>query len=191
MYYKQIIEKIGKNPCDVFFKYTGIEPTRKSYYLYEIHRMHLDWWQSHVWVFNSLYDFIDFLPYIFFNDIAIKYENDDFDDRYGCINYLKEYKRYSRLMKENLDEKRCEQFVKRFKATKDLEVIEFGKLFDLINVSQEEYNKCQKDIHNLTQLKKVGLSQGKYEILHNFHKVSDERPALNEKAFLQMLKDWD
>ncbi len=49
--------------------------------------MHHYFYESHVWVFRSIEEFVQFLPVIVFSDIAINCENEDFIVEYSELDY--------------------------------------------------------------------------------------------------------
>ncbi len=189
MDYKEVIQKIGNHPNDVMQAAFDREANTNSYYLYEIHRMHHQDYESYVWLFNSIEEFVLFLPAIVFNDIAVNCDNHDFEEEFGDIDYTEKYKLYTSLMNNKWDEAQCAKFVLDYLGSDELELIEFGKVADLLNISDSEFEKCKDSYSTIEEIEKHGLTQGKYKILNKFYNQSKTRPSLNQTDFFEMLEN--
>lgn len=185
-----LIEILPEHPCDVMQNGFGKKAFSESFYLYEIHNMHHNWYENNVWIFNSINEFVQFLPAIVFNDIAVNCE-EGFEDEHVDYDYSEDYNFYKSLVSQKWDELKCKEFISEHSKFGGLELIEFGRVSDLLECTQQEYNKCKDSIYSLDELEELELSQGRYKIFHAFHSVSENRPSLNEKAFIQMIEDWD
>lgn len=189
MNYKELIRELGEDPTDLFISGQSKEATKDSFFLYEIRHMHSDFWESYVWIFDTINEFVNFLPAIIFSEFVIHSEDYDFEEEYGKIDCTSNYEYYQTILKDKWDEARCKKFIDEFQA-EGVEFIEFGRVSELLSVSQEEFDLCKGTIDDINILEELGITQGRYKILNNFHYLSNERPELNENGFLSMLNNW-
>ena len=190
MNYKSLITQLTNHPYDVMQNGFGKRATESCFYLYEVHQMHHDFYESHLWIFNGIEEFIEFLPVIVFSDIAINCENEEFIEEYGELDYTDRFNYYKSLLARNWNEVECKKFIDEHKGTGEMEFIEFGKVSDLLNILQEQFDKCEKYHSTLDELENNGLTEGVYKIMHKFHGISNVVPAENKESFLSMLGDW-
>ena len=187
----ELIELLPKHPTKVYQDGFGTQATENGFYLYEIHKMHHDFYESHVWIFKSIEEFVNFLPAIVFNDIAVHWEDDEFDWDTDNYDYSNDYDFYKSLINQQWDFQQCIDFINNHNKFGELELIEFGKISDLVDVSQVEYDKCEEIYLFLDELENLGLTQGRYQIFHKFHAFSDSIPSKNKAVFMEMLEHWD
>jgi hypothetical protein len=190
MNYEELIIRLPKHPYDVMQNSFGKTATVNCFYLYENHQMHHDFYESHVWIFNGIEEFVEFLPVIVFSDIAINCENEDFIEEYGELDYTDRFNYYKSLLARDWNDIECKKFIDEHKGTSEMQFIEFGKVSDLINISQEHFDKCQNVYNSIDELTENGLSEGTYKIIHKFQSISNLIPAENKESFLSMLEDW-
>ncbi len=188
MNYEELIKRLPKHPNDAMQNSFGKTANESCFYLYEIHQMHHDFYESHVCIFNSIQEFIEFLPVIVFTDIAINCENEDFIEEYGELDYADRFKYYESLLAKEWNAQECKKFIADYKGTGEMEFIEFGEVSDLLNISQEQFYKCEKYHSTLDEIENNGLTEGIYKIMHKFHSISNVLPAENQEAFLKMLE---
>ena len=187
MDYDELIEKLGKEPGRWLFDGYGT-PREEGYYLYQIHLMHGDYWENGVYFFNTINEFVDFLPGIVFSNLAVDSMGDDFWEENH--DFSEDWNRFQELKSGDWDEERCVKFIKEYGANNYIEFIEFGKISDLLSVTQEEYDKCYDSIDSTDELEEEGLTEGRYKIFTKFHEESDDRPGLDKEGFLEMLSNW-
>ena len=187
MDYDELIEKLGKEPGIWLFDGYGT-PREEGYYLYQIHLMHGDYWENGVYFFNTINEFVDFLPGIVFSNLAVDSMGDDFWEENH--DFSEDWNRFQELKSGDWDEERCVKFIKEYGANNYIEFIEFGKISDLLSVTQEEYDKCYDSIDSTDELEEEGLTEGRYKIFTKFHEESDDRPGLDKEGFLEMLSNW-
>jgi hypothetical protein len=186
----QLIERLPEHPCDLMQNVFGREVSAESFYLYGIYNMHYNFYNSHVFIFNSINEFVEFLPAIIFNDIAINWD-DDYEENNEEISYSEDYKLLENLRNQNWDELKCKKFIKEHCKFDDLELIEFGKLSDFMEVTTEEFNKSKELFFSLDKLDEIGITQCRYQLLHKFSSISQVLPSQNKKAFFKMIEEWD
>lgn len=155
--------------------------TPNSFYLYELHLMSFNSWDAHVWIFDTTQQFRDFIPALLFRDLlylddAAKFKGMDFSQRYEELLYLQN---------TIWDLNRCKEFIANYKS-KDLELLEFDSISELINISNEHYEICKQTLY-IDPKVEFGISQAKYKILHKFALRSDIKPAFNQDTFLEFI----
>lgn len=186
----ELLKHLPAHPTDILEGNLGKQATENSLFLYEIHNTSFDFYESHIWVFDSIDDFINFLPAIVFNDIAVNWETYSEDEASNNYDYTNDYTFFKKLKKQQWNLQQGVDFVEKQPKFGNLELIEFGKLSDLIKVSQQEYDKCKNLYLTLDELTKVGLTQARYKIFEQFHKCSKDLPSKNSHEFLEMITNW-
>jgi hypothetical protein len=189
---EQLLEKLTIDPMDTFDEAINLNiATENSYYLYEIHQMGPFSWENHVWIFNDLTYFKDFLPIIIFNDLVINEDRTEFDD----VDWSEDYELYHSLQSKKWDLLNVQDFLKKHGVCSQMKFIELGKVSDLLEVSDEEYEKCKESYSSLEELEKIEVSEGRYKILHAFHVAQvmeySKAPSYNPSMFLEMLNCWE
>lgn len=181
----ELLALLPKHPVDVFEKYLPPgKVTENGYYLYEIHDMGHQFYEGHVWVFDSIDAFVDYIPAIVFRDVVVHCED---EERFEDVDFAEDYAFYETLVNQTWDFQQCIQFVEDHQSIGGLELIEFGKISDLVNVSREEYDKCKGFIGSIDEMEVLGLTQGRYQIFHKFHELSGSIPSQDKAAFLEFL----
>lgn len=164
------------------------DANENSYYLYELHNYHHDTWGAHLWIFNSIEEFKEFVPALIFFDIT--YYNDNLSEeeieKFDLSENYKEYLKYKDL---DFNENLCIDFVKNFDSTNQLELIEFGKISSLFEVNAETFDKCKNALLSEELLLQTKLTQAQCQILIQFSKVSTTAPKFNKEVFLDFLSN--
>lgn len=191
MNYEELLEKLVKHPNDAMQNAFGRKVSANSYFLYEIHNMHHDFYESHIWIFNSIDEFVEFLIAIIFSDIALNCENEDFFQEFGELDYSERFSCYESLSKKDWNFNECKKFIAEYEGISELELIEFGKVSDLLDISQEDFDKCNNIYSTLKEIELQGLTQATYKIMNKFHTISDAKPSINQPLFFEMLENWE
>lgn len=183
---EEIIKLFGE-PEDTWNNCLGKTATENSYYLYELHEMY-NFWKNHVWIFNDLHEFYEFAYSITMVDYINREENEDYDmddntEQIALYNYILKLKNTEWTIEA------CENFISTFKHT-SFELVQFGKVSDLINISDTEYEKCKEFYHTKEELEKVELSEGFYKIISGYIDQFDKKPKESKEDFLTFLSNW-
>ncbi len=191
MNYEELIKKLPKHPFDAMQNGFGKTVTDNSFYLYEIHQLHHDFYESHVWILNNIEEFNEFLIFIVFSDIAFNCENEDFIADYGELDYSARFKHYQSLLTRDWNFVECKNFIAQYKGDSEIEFIEFGKISDLLDFTQADFEKCRNHYATIDEIENQGLTHANYRIMNKFHDISILNPASNQKLFLEMLENWE
>lgn len=162
------------------------EVKESSYYLYELHET-FNFWESQVWIFNDLQEFHDFAySHVMFDYINRwedeEYEDDD-SDQSELYDYLLKLKNTIWTITE------CENFVKTFDHC-TFEMVQFGKVSDLIAISGEDFKKCKQLYLTKEELENVNLKEGVYQIISKYIKQHDKKSKESKETFLTFLSNW-
>lgn len=186
----QLIERLPEHPLDLMQNALGRKVSLDCYYLYGIIRFHNDLYNSYVFTFNSISEFVEFLPAIVFNDVAINWD-EDYEDNYVESNFSDDYEFLENLTNQNWDELKCKKFISEHSKFDDLELIEFGRISDFMEATSEEFIKSKEHYVSLDELEKIGITQCRYQVLHKFSSISQAPPSQNRDEFIKMIEDWD
>lgn len=186
----QLIERLPEHPLVIMQNALDRKVSTESYYLYGIVRFHNDIYQSYVFTFNSITEFVEFLPALVFNDVAINWD-EDYEVNNVESNYSDDYELLENLTNQNWDELKCKEFISEHSMFDDLELIEFGRISNFIEATSEEFLKSKELYVSLDELERIGISQCRYQVLHKFSSISQVPPSQNRDEFLKMIEDWD
>lgn len=186
----QLIERLPEHPLVLMQNALGRKVSIDSYYLYGIIRLHHDLYKNYVFTFNSIIEFVEFLPAIVFNDVAINWD-DEYEVNYADSDFSDDFKLLENLTNQNWDEITCKDFIYKHNKFEDLELIEFGRISDFMEATPEEFIKSKELYLSLDELEKIGITQCRYQLLHKFSSISQVPPCLNRDEFLKMIEDWD
>jgi hypothetical protein len=195
MNYKELTEKHCREPAQIFEDFYGYaSASPDAFFLYEIHLMGYNFWESSVWIFESIAEFKQFLPVLLFSWEASHSQDHDFEETVAELNYEEQYTLYIKALSEDWQSPEdCNRFLKELAGTgssAETIGIEFGAVSDLLNVSAEEFDKCKEDLFSEEDLEKAGLSQGRYKIFNRYWESYEMHPSENEEQFLEMLDGW-
>jgi len=196
MNYQDLTEKLGREPAQIFEDFYGhASASPDAFFLYEIHLMGFDFWESNVWIFESIAEFKQFLPVLLFSWETSHSQDHDFESRVSEFTYEEGYALYQQALNEEWHSPEdCNRFLNEL-ANKGISAeivgIEFGAVSDLLNVSDEEFDKCKEDLFSEEDLEKAGLTQGRYKIFNRYWESHEEHPSENEEQFLEMLDGWE
>jgi hypothetical protein len=197
MNYSELIDRLGQHPQDVYQDFRRVKATKTSLFLYEQHYMHFDYWEDQVWIFPDIKEFQKFLPVLIFSYETVHLQDEDFEENCEERDYQDAWDLYEKSSKENwkdaADGKRFLAELAKTGIAKDAEIngIEFGNVTELLNVSEDEFEKCKEYMSMEKELEEAGLSEGRYRIFNKYWEKFSEHPAENEKQFLEMLSDWE
>jgi hypothetical protein len=186
----QLIERLPEHPLVLMQNALGRKLSLDYYYLYGIIRFHNDLYKSYVFTFNSITEFVEFLPAIVFNDVAINWDK-NYEVNFVESNFSDDYELWENLNNQNWDELKCTEFIREHSKFDDLELIEFGRISDFMEATSEEFIKSKELYVSLDVLKKIGITQCRYQVLHKFSSISQVPPSQNSDVFLEMIEDWD
>lgn len=186
----QLLERFPEHPIDLLQNALGRKVSIESYYIYGTIRVHNDSYSSYFFIFNSINEFVEFLPAIIFNDIALNWDV-DYEDNLDDYNYSDDYKLLENLTNQSWDEIKCKKFINRHSKFDDLELIEFGRIADFMEATTDEFNKSKELYVTLDELDKIGITQCRYQVLHKFNSISQKPPSQNKNAFFKMIEDWE
>lgn len=186
----QLIERLPEHPLVLLQNALGRKVSVDYYYLYGIIRFHTDFYKSYVFTFNSITEFVAFLPAIVFNDVAINWDGDYAVNNVES-NFSDDFELLENLTNQNWDELKCKEFISEKSKFDDLELIEFGRISDFMDVRSEEFIKSKEHYVSLDELEKIGITQCRYQVLHKFSSISHALPSQNRDEFLKMIEDWD
>ena len=180
----EIFEKHG-DPTIVWESAMNENATPDSFYLYELHEMSFNLWEDKVWIFNSPNEFRDFtyalelFDYVYFEDWDDLSDEDD----------------YSALHQRLLERKNqewtfddCKRYVAQFPIG-SIELVNFGRVSDLLAFSEEDYEKCKNVYLTTDRLENEHLNQAEYKIMYYFSKESPVAPGKATKQFLKFLSN--
>ncbi len=197
MTYKELIEKLGQHPQDVYLDFPKVKATKTSFFLYEQHYMHFDYWEDQVWIFSDIKEFQKFLPVLIFSYETVHLQDEDFEENCEEIDYQDALNLYEKASKENWkDAADGKRFLAELAETEigsraEINGVEFGTLSELLSVSDEEFEKCKIFFSTEKELKEAGLSEGRNRIFNKYWEEFAEHPSDNEEQFLEMLSDWE
>jgi hypothetical protein len=186
----QLIERLPEHPLVLMQNALGRKVSVDYYYLYGIIRFHNDLFKSYVFTFNSITEFVEFLPAIVFNDVAINWDG-DYEVNFVESNFSDDYELLENLTNQNWDELKCKEFISEKNKFDDLELIEFGRISDFMEATSEELIKSKELYESLDELERIGITQCRYQVLHKFSSISQVPPSQNRDEFLKMIEDWD
>jgi hypothetical protein len=183
---EEIIEELGEPEWNTAqFK----DAKENSYYLYELYET-FNFWESKVWIFNDLQKFYDFAySHVLFDYINRwedeAYEDDD-SDQSELYDYLLKLKNTIWTVTE------CENFVKTFDHC-TFEMVQFGKVSDLIAISDEDFDKCKDYYSTKEELENINIKEGVYQIISKYitrNYKNPKKPKVSKEAFLAFLSNW-
>jgi hypothetical protein len=99
----QLIKRLPEHPLVLMQNALGRKVSVDYYYLYGIIRIHNDLYNSYVFTFNSISEFVEFLPAIVFNDVAINWDG-DYEVNFVESNFSDDYELLGNLTNQNWDE---------------------------------------------------------------------------------------
>ena len=185
----QLIERLPEHPLVLMQNALGRKVSLDCYYLYGIIRFDNDLYKSYVFTFNSITEFVEFLPAIVFNDVAINWDK-NYEVNFVESNFSDDYELLENLTNQNWDELKCKEFISEYSKFEDLELIEFGRISDFMEVTSEEFIKAKEYYVSLDELEKISITQCCYQVLHQFSSISQAPPSQNRDEFLKMIEDW-
>ena len=180
---EEIIEEFGEPEWN---NSRNKEVTENSYYLYELHEM-FNSWESQVWIFNDLQKFYDFAYTHVMFDYINRWEDEEYDDDDSDQSELNEY--LLKLKNTIWTVTECENFVKTFDHC-TFEMVQFGKVIDLITISDEDFEKCKEYYSTKDELENVNLKEGNYQIISQYIDRHKKKPKESVAEFLTFLNDW-
>ena len=145
-------------------------------------------WESKVWFFSDLNHFFDF---------AYSHEMFDYIGRGECEEYDFEddteqseiYQNLLALKNTIWTSETCEKFIKKFDHS-SFELVQFGKVIDLINISDENFEKCKELYLTKDQLENVALKEGSYQIISEYIRRQNKKPRDSKEEFIDFLNNW-
>jgi hypothetical protein len=185
----QLIERLPKHPLVLMQNALGRKVYIDNYYLYGIIRFDNDFYKSYVFTFNYITEFVEFLPAIIFNDVAINWD-ENYEVNSVESNFSDDYELLGNLTNQNWDELKCKEFISEKSKFDDLELIEFGRISDFMEATSEEFIKSKELYESLDELERIGITQCRYQVLHKFSSISQAPPSQNSDVFLEMIEDW-
>jgi hypothetical protein len=181
---EEIIEELGE-PIIAWDNAQDKEATENSFYLYELHEM-FNFWESQVWIFNDLQEFYDFA----YSRVLFDYINRGEDEAYDFDSDQRElYEHLLKLKNTIWTIAECENFVKTFNHS-SLALVQFGKVSDLITISDEDFEKCKQLSRTKEELENDNLKEGCYKIISEYINRHHKKPKESEEAFLTFLNNW-
>jgi hypothetical protein len=175
------------DPTEVWVSALKRGATEESFYLYELHEMGPGFWENGVFVFSTPQDFgkftyaLELFDYVYFEDWEEVDEREDYSEFYQHLVQQRE--------KEWTFED-CVRYVSSFKPS-GIELIRFGKIQDLLEVSTDTFEKCKEIYTSKDELEVVGLNEAEYQIMNKYAKRSVIPPSRNEKGFMEFLSEWE
>jgi hypothetical protein len=184
---EEIFAELGE-PEDAFNSAMGKTATENSYFIYEIHNMSFNFWENAVWVLNDLQEFSDIAYAFELFDFIGREENEDYDfedetDQSELYHHLLELKNKKWTIEL------CEEFVENF-DNHGIELIQFGKISELIAISDSDFNKCKEIYLTKDELEKVNLNEGDYKIIHQYIKQKNKKPKDSISDFLDYINEF-
>jgi hypothetical protein len=178
---EEIIEELGE-PEIALNKAENIYANENSYYLYELHQMY-NFWENKVWFFNDLQEFYDYA----YSHVMIQYVNRELDEEYDFdddTDRSELYRYLLKLKKTIWTIEECENFIKSF-SDSSFELVEFGKVIDLIAITDEDFEKCKEHYSTKEELENINLKEGCYKIISgyinkNYKKTKKPKESLAE-----------
>jgi hypothetical protein len=186
----QLIERLPEHPLVLMQNALGRKVSVDNYYLYGNISYHNDFYKSYVFTFNSITEFVEFLPLIIFNDVAINWD-ENYEVNYVDSNFSDDYELLENLTNQNWDELKCKEFISEQSKFDNLELIEFGRISDFMEATSEDFIKSKELYVSLDELERIGITQCRYQVLHKFSSISQVTPSQNRDEFLKMIEDWD
>lgn len=181
---EQIIDELGE-PEIAWENSLNKEATENSFYLYELHEM-FNFWESQVWIFNDLQEFYDFA----YSHVLFDYINRGGDEAYDYDSDQSELYDYLLKLKNTIwTIAECENFVKTFDHS-SLALVQFGKVFDLIAISDEDFEKCKLIYLTKEELENDNLKEGCFKIISEYINRHHKKPKESKEAFLTFLSNW-
>ena len=86
----------------------------------------------------------------------------------------------------------CENFVNTFNNS-SFEMVQFGKVIDLITISDEDFEKCRKIYFTKEELENVNLKEGVYQIISKYitrNYKNPIKPKESREEFLDFISNW-
>ena len=185
---EEIIEELGE-PIIAWDNAQDKEATENSFYLYELHEM-FNFWESQVWIFNDLQEFYDFAYSRVLFDYINRGEDEAYDDDDSDQSEL--YKHLLKLKNTIWTIAECENFVKTFDHY-TFELVQFGKVSDLIAISDEDFEKCKELYTTKDELENINIKEGVYQIISKYitrNYKNPKKPKDSKEAFLAFLNNW-
>lgn len=181
---EQIIDELSE-PEIAWENSLNKEATENSFYLYELHEM-FNFWESQVWIFNDLQEFYDFA----YSHVLFDYINRGGDEAYDYDSDQSELYDYLLKLKNTIwTIAECENFVKTFDHS-SLALVQFGKVFDLIAISDEDFEKCKLIYLTKEELENDNLKEGCFKIISEYINRHHKKPKESKEAFLTFLSNW-
>jgi hypothetical protein len=165
------------------------EVTENSFYLYELHEM-FNSWESQVWIFNDLQEFYNFAYSHVLFDYINRWEDEEYEDDDSDQSELYEY--LLKLKNTIWTVTKCENFVKTFDHP-TFEMVQFGKVSDLIAISDEDFDKCKELYTTKEELENINIKEGVYQIISKYitsNYKNPKKPKDSKEAFLAFLNNW-
>ena len=182
---EDIIDELGE-PLNAYDRSQSIKPTEEGYYLYELYET-FNFWESKTWFFNDLTEFYDYAYSHVMFDYINREESDwyDFDDE---TDQSELYQQLISLKNTNWTEEECKKFVKTFDIPM-FELVKFGRVSEFFTASDEVIQKCKKYHASLDELERSNLSQGFYQIIHEYLSRFKEHPKENKQQFIKYISE--
>jgi hypothetical protein len=179
-----LMEKLG-DPTEVWISSLKNRATEDGFYLYELHEMGSGMWENGVFVFHTPQDFgkftyaLELFDYVYFEDWE---EIDESEDCTALFQHLVRQREKEWTFED------CIHYVSTFKPS-CIELIKFGEIRDLIDVSEETFEKCKGIYTSKDELEEVGLNEAEYQIMNKYAKRSVIPPSRNEEGFMEFLRE--
>jgi hypothetical protein len=143
MDYNNLISRLHMHPIDAFKNTKGRQATASSFYLYGIYHMNDDMKVNCVLIFNSIKEFVEFLPAIVFYDLIDNFNSKDFSEVYGKLDYSERFNYYESILASEWDEKECKNLIADLKEFSKMEYKEFGIVNDLLNITDTQFKNVE------------------------------------------------
>ena len=181
----EIIDEFG-SPTLAWENAMGRTANENSYYLYEIHHTSMGFWESQVWIFNSLKEFGDFTYALDLFNYIYTGEKKDYDEEVD----LELYQQLKKNRESTWDWEKCQLFIK-YRGNSEISIKALGRIKDLLETSQSDFEKSKKYYSSLDELENIQLDEATYKILHKYAELSDVAPSDSKEEFLDFISNWE
>jgi hypothetical protein len=181
----ELMKKMG-DPTDVWVSALKRGATEESFYLYELHEMGPGLWENGLFVFSTPQDFgqftyaLELFDFVYFDDWEEVDESEDYSELYQ---YLVQQREKEWTFGD------CVRYVSAFKPS-SIELIHFGKIRDLLEVSTDTFEKCKEIYTSNDELEVVGLNEAQYQILYKYSHEAKGSPKDDLAFFLDFFQTW-
>jgi hypothetical protein len=134
-----------------------------------------------------LQDFYDYA----YSHVIIQYINRELDEEYHFDDdtYRSELYQYLLKLKNTIwTIEECDNFIKSF-SDSSFELVEFGKVSDLIATTDEDFEKCKEHYNTKKELENINLKEGCYKIISEYIDQHNQKPKESKEMFLSFLSN--